>query len=359
MMSRRLPTLIVLILTVAVFAGTARAAAPGKGSRPGLTRPPTPAEAAAAARVGGDTFDTALPFDAVPFTDTRSTIGYADDYDEFCGISVGTAPDVVYAFTPPASGWYRFDLCGSSYDTKLYIYDEARSLVACNDDFDVNAEEGTPCSLNARIADFFCAAGAVHYVVVDGFEASAGDYTLTVSSWTHCDVVPDGAAAAEGEPALASGQVDEFNRGCNGAGEPVYATITGDAAGVAAVALRHGWRDAGFRDFDEFRLTAGPTGSIHVEYESELESRIRIRTTTDCLDWESADTAVVVPCGSAVLNAVITPGTDFVISIMPMQYMPAWGFAPAEFDGMLRVTGLAVGVPTEGTSWGTIKGMFR
>lgn len=359
MSCRALSPLFALFVAVAMVPSAAWPAAPGKGLRPGVTRPPTRAESAAALRVGGDTFATALPIAAVPFTDSGSTVGYADDYDAACGISLGTAPDVVYSFVPAATGWFRFDLCGSSYDTKMFIYDGAGVLLACNDDFDVDAGEGEPCHLNARIADFPCAAGETYYVVVDGYDASAGDYTFTASAWTHCDVVPDAGATDEGEPALASGQVDGFNPGCVDPEKPIYGTIVGDAAGQAVIALRHGWRDAGFRDLDCFRLTAGPSGSINVEFESELEARIRIRTTADCQDFVEADMATVVPCGSAVLNAVITPGSDFVISITPVQYTSPWGVTPAEFDGVLRVSGLTVGVPIEATSWGSVKGRYR
>lgn len=348
-----------LATLVLAMGETSLSAPSGKGSRPGVTRPATAAEAAAAARVGGDTFDTALPITSTPFTDTGSTVGYADDYDAFCGISLGTAPDVVYAFTPPATGWFRFDLCGSSYDTKMYVYDDGGALLACNDDFDWDADESDPCFLNARIADFSCTGGTTYYLVVDGYLDAAGDYTLTVSTWTHCDVVPDVEATLEGEPELLTGQIDAHNCGCSCDGEALYSTIVGDASGTATVALRHGWRLAGFRDFDNFRFTAGPAGSINVEYESELESSVRIRTTPDCWDFESADWAIVVPCGSAVLNGVITPGADFVISVEPRQYTSPWGTTPAEYDAVLRVSGLAIGVPVEGTSWGTLKGMYR
>ena len=106
-------------LAPGAWAAPSAEGAPLKISRPGPA--PTPARLAEVAGIGGDTFATALPITSTPFTGTGSTVGYANDYDEFCGTGLGSAPDVVYAFTPPATGYFRFDLCGSLYDTKLNI----------------------------------------------------------------------------------------------------------------------------------------------------------------------------------------------------------------------------------------------
>ena len=86
----------------------------------------------------GDTFATAFVLPAIPCTVGGTTVGYNNDYDEVCPYSGSTAPDVVYRYV--ADGAYtsvNIDLCYSSYDTKVYVYD-ANDLVnpiACNDDY--------------------------------------------------------------------------------------------------------------------------------------------------------------------------------------------------------------------------------
>ncbi|OQY29591.1 MAG: hypothetical protein B6244_03080, partial [Candidatus Cloacimonetes bacterium 4572_55] len=83
----------------------------------------------------GDTFENAFVIDALPFTDTGTTVGYINDYDEVCPYSGSTSPDVVYEWTA-TEGIYNLDLCGSLYDTKLYVYAaDQLTVVACNDDY--------------------------------------------------------------------------------------------------------------------------------------------------------------------------------------------------------------------------------
>ena len=344
-------------LAPGAWAAPSAEGAPLKISRPGPA--PTPARLAEAAGIGGDTFATALPITSTPFTGTGSTVGYANDYDEFCGTGLGSAPDVVYAFTPPATGYYRFDLCGSLYDTKLNLYDVNAVLLACNDDFDIEAQEGELCYMNARIADFPCTAGVTYYIVIDGYDSAAGDYTLTVSAWTHCDVVLPGDAVSEAEPALAIDQVDAHNCGCGCDGEPVFQAMTANPSGEVILALVQGWRQAGFRDFDTYRFTAGPSGTVHVEFTSEVQAAIRVLGNTDCEAPVDLEWARIGACGSAVLNAAVTPGADFLIKVEPVQYMSPWGTHPAAYEALLSVSGLSAGLPVEDTSWGRLKGMYR
>ncbi len=73
-------------------------------------------------RQGGDTFASAFTIPSLPFTDTGTTAGYANDYDEVCPTG-SLAPDVVYRFESATPQSIEVDLCGSDYDTKVYIYD--------------------------------------------------------------------------------------------------------------------------------------------------------------------------------------------------------------------------------------------
>ncbi len=46
-------------------------------------------------RQGGDTIADATPIDGVPFSDSGTTAGYNNDYDEECPYGGSTAPDAV------------------------------------------------------------------------------------------------------------------------------------------------------------------------------------------------------------------------------------------------------------------------
>lgn len=319
----------------------------------------TAAERDAALRQGGDTFATALPFATTPYTDSGSTVGYVNDYEESCGTGMGDAPDVVYVFTPPTTGYYDFNLCGSAFDTKLNIYDQGEALLACNDDVDHTLDESDPCFLNARISDFYCAAGETYYLVVDGYDIEAGDYTLTVSDWVHCTVETAGATSTEGEAPLAIGEEDIYNCGCDCAGTPVNLSVTAEAGGEAIVALVQGWRDYGYQDLDWFEFTAGSSGSVHVEFESAVRARILVYDSVDCDQAVQLLELVVAPCEVLTFSVKMAPGAVFPIAVIPLHYLPPFGWVPAEYDALLTVSGLSPGVATAMTSWGALKAMYR
>ena len=121
-------------------------------------------------RQGGDTIGTATVLSYPFFYETGTTAGYTDNYDEACPDAQSTSPDVVYSYTPWFDGDYNFDLCGSAYDTKLYIYDSSLQLVACNDDYYYGGGCGNYVSFLACVP---LSAGQTYYIIIDGY---GGDY---------------------------------------------------------------------------------------------------------------------------------------------------------------------------------------
>lgn len=97
-----------------------------------------------------------------------TTAGYANDYDEVCPYSGSTSPDVVYTFTPSVATAVTVDMYGSAYDTKIYIYDESLSLIACNDDFYPD--------YTSRLDNVAVQAGVQYYLVIDGYGGYYGSY---------------------------------------------------------------------------------------------------------------------------------------------------------------------------------------
>jgi hypothetical protein len=124
-------------------------------------------------RQGGDTIADAVAIPVIPFTDTGTTWGYGDDYDEVCPYAGSTSPDVVYRYTPPFEMVVDIDLCGSSYDTKVYVYGADQSLVVCNDDY---YAPGDPCGAYvSRLENVLLQAGVTYAIVVDGYGGASGD----------------------------------------------------------------------------------------------------------------------------------------------------------------------------------------
>ncbi len=68
---------------------------------------------------GGDVCGSATVIGALPYTDSGTTFGYANDYDS---TYFNDAPDVVYSYTSAVNQTVDADLCGSFFDTVLLLY---------------------------------------------------------------------------------------------------------------------------------------------------------------------------------------------------------------------------------------------
>ncbi len=112
------------------------------------------------------TAEAAIDFTVgTPYTSpVRSTCGAGND----CGLR--TTEDHEYAVTITTAGSYTFDLCGSSYDTYLYIGSSlCASDIGLNDDF---------CGLQSTVTATL--AVGTYYVTVEGF-SGCGNYVLNIS----------------------------------------------------------------------------------------------------------------------------------------------------------------------------------
>ena len=141
-------------------------------------------------RQGGDTVDDATVVTELPTSLEGTTSGYTDDYDEVCPYSGATAPDVVYSITPESDMAVNMSLCYSSYDTKLYVYENAAgTLAVTTDGADACADDAYPpgvddCTIwTSYIEGVSMTAGNTYYVVVDGYGASEGDYVLDIEAY--------------------------------------------------------------------------------------------------------------------------------------------------------------------------------
>jgi hypothetical protein len=275
-------------------------------------------------RQGGDTFGTATVIPALPYSDSGTTLGYVNDYDAVCPYSGSTAPDVVYVLTPATTEAINIDLCYSSYDTKLYVYDSLDLVnpIACNDDYYFAA----PCyTYSSFLGEVGVTAGHTYYIVVDGYGGFAGAYVLDVINCA--DLPPTGACCApsgactvttqtactgvwqgentvcipnpcptpghhcdiswpyleEGEPACGDNYVDNYNGGCNST-PVIWQTLLpleGDCARVCGLSCTYLSGGGSNRDTDWY-LAVGCGGTVTYTMTADFPFMQALVTGVDC-----------------------------------------------------------------------------
>ena len=170
-----------------------------------------------------------------------NTAGYTDDYDEVCPYTGSTSADVVYTYTATETESVDIDMCGSHFDTKIYVYDAALNLVACNDD----AYFGPPCGMYiSALVNVPLAAGETYYLVIDGYFGDFGEYLLEIRGYEPCVLECPPAGFPEGD---------------------AYGNLT--FCGVSGLYFSAG--GANYRDTDWFILTIGPGGVVDVTMDAE------------------------------------------------------------------------------------------
>lgn len=125
----------------------------------------------------GDFCEDPFFISSVPFSVQGDTCLYIHDTGGYCGISDAGAPDVVYAFVPEADMVVNISLCGSGYDTALYVfqYDCLSEPIACNDDY-------AGCGVQSQIDAVPLYAETPYFIVVDGYGDGCGVYTLNITN---------------------------------------------------------------------------------------------------------------------------------------------------------------------------------
>lgn len=344
-----LPFLALLVAPLA--AQDLGACAPAKP--PAAATPPPPPDPDVLLQ-GGDVIADAVPL-ALPVIDLAgSTLGYTDDYEEACPYNA-VAPDVVYSFVAEYDESLEVDLCGSSYDTKVYVYDQDLALIACNDD---HYEPGHPCGdYVSRIDDMQVSAGVTYYVVIDGYGSGAGDYLLDIHIPPMCWIDCPAGAALEGEPPLANDYdyVDLHNGGCNSdEDEPLLQPIT-----TELFCGRSGWYRVGYsdyRDTDWFTLTIPDGGVLEITGDAEQPCYMFELGPQDCAEVGILQQVMIGDCEPATMTITGQPGTTAWFWVGPTEFsMP--GADVFEFTYLLQ-TNLEV-VATSPRSWSGIKAMFR
>jgi len=297
-------------------------------------------------RQGGDTMADATAI-AIPGNDAGTTAGYNDDYDEACPYTISTSPDVVYTTTPAGDVTVDIDLLGSTYDTKLYVYDADMNLIGCNDDFYPDYV--------SKLENVNLMGGVQYFIIVDGYGGSSGDYVIGITEGAGpCDLVCPPEGVLEGEPDLVEDYDDTYNGGCN-ADNQAFQDMNAFGAAFIEFCGVSGWytfTGLDYRDTDWFVATIGEMGFIEITADAELPLWIP-SINGDCNNLVIGDDITVGPCAPDVLTLFGAPGELVYFICLP----PTWE-APAMFDYILTIDGLE-GSATEASTWSQVKGLYR
>jgi len=225
-------------------------------------------------RVGGETIATATVIPALPFTDAGNTCVAIDDYDEACPYTGSTSPDVVYAFTPAVDMHVDMFLCMSSYDTKVYVYEDTYTPgmpFACVDDNSACGDYNT-YMYQSWIADVVLTGGNTYYIVVDGYGGACGDYILDVYEIEPCVVECPPEAIDEGEGDCYTDYDDQFNGGCNAnPTTPPYSVVdcSNETIVICGSTGVYSYLGSTYRDTDWYLLTLDEAQTVTIGAESE------------------------------------------------------------------------------------------
>lgn len=208
----------------------------------------------ARAQEGSETRDGSVVIKKLPFSAEGDTSDNDDNTDAVCPFEDSEAPDVYYRISPLTRTLVTISLCGSDYDTKVYVLNDQDVVIACNDDACLDENEDP--TLRSELTCVELQGGVDYDIAVDGFGTESGPYQIEV---TTCEPPPPFAcpeeAVPEGETCDVGGE-DDFNGGCN-AEPPVFTEIEcGD------VICGETWHDPDFnlRDTDWYQIvTTEPT----------------------------------------------------------------------------------------------------
>ncbi len=301
--------------------------------------------------VGGDTIGSATVIPGFPYSDGGNTCAYVDNYGPNCGFA-GGAPDVVYAYTPAANINVDIQLCGSSYDTELYVLENGvANQIACNDDY---------CGLSSALFNIPMTVGNTYYIVVDGYSASCGTYVINVAENVPCIIDCPPGALAEGEADCANDVLDFYNAGCNST-PPSFTDLPCTPSGTVTVCGTYGgftYTGLSYRDTDWYQINLSAPTNITWCVAGEYDTLLGIIDgTAGCPVTAFLTSTTTTPCTPGCVNAVIGPGTYWLF-VATSGFGPAAGACGGDYTATL--SGYQCGpVSVETKNWGEIKNDYR
>jgi len=302
----------------------------------------------------GDTIEDPLVIDFIPDTLWGNTCPFNNNYDEACPYSGSTSPEVVYRYDPAYTSWVTIDLCASSYDTKVYVYENEYTPgmpLVCNDD---TAGCGPNGYRSWAQAEFVY--GNTYYIVVDGYTGACGEYELFIHNYMSCVYCPPDAYV-ETEPQCMDPVNDVHNGGCNS--EPPVFDHLEPGEDVVSFCGTSGTYTVGYnnyRDTDWYQIDLAHESEIEFSCTANFLVRIGIVDGREGCEDVSEFYAYEdgYPCGVVELVETLPAGTWW-LWVGPTSFTDIW----CGVDYACELTGYNPVTPVEDSSWSVIKALFR
>ncbi len=120
---------------------------------------------------------------------TGTTASFTVDTVETCGTTLNSAPGVWYKLVGTGDSLEVTTCAGTTfgYDTKVGVF-----CGSCDDRTCVNGDDDATCTINGLLSRVpFCSElGREYYILVTGFSANSGPYTLAVNNLGPCNGAP-------------------------------------------------------------------------------------------------------------------------------------------------------------------------
>ena len=299
----------------------------------------------------GDNIASPFVITGLPFSATGNTCEYMNDYDVACPYPESVAPDVVYSFTPLTDMVVNVNLCLSSYDTKVYVFENAEgNIVCCNDD-----ACGTS-GYQSFMENVFLYVGNTYFFVVDGYNEDCGEYVLEIEPMEPCDLTAPSGAIAEGEPSCGPGYVDDYNGGCNS--DPAAFQPVMPSSETITIFGASGTYDDLSRDTDWYQIYVSVSNTITLTAVAEFP--VLIFFLDGNLPLGCDDPGIVIssttasPCELATLTETVGPGL-YWLWVGPSVF----SCQPCGLEYVVEIDGYVGPSPVEDASWTTIKALYR
>lgn len=309
-------------------------------------------------RTQGDTVEDPFLVTGIPFTAAGSTCAFNDDYDAVCPYFDSTAPDGVYRYDCLAGVVVSIDLCASSYDTKVYVFENTvGNVIACNEDY---------CARQSYLGQVELVAGASYFIVVDGYGTSCGDYALEIGETPPCALECPPGAMPEGEPDCYDDYADSYNSGCACQPDPLFQNLEPSVDPIVICGTTGVWMAGSslYRDPDWFEIHLTEPSQICLAGDAEVPMWFMIVDGREgCSGSYTVAYAALGACSPVSDLCYACDDGTWWLQATPIAWDVMFECGSVYWLEISGYTLPPAGVPEEdpytGSTWGRIKGLFR
>ncbi|MBN2543916.1 hypothetical protein JXI42_13745, partial [bacterium] len=260
--------------------------------------------------------------EALVCTPDASVIAPGSWSNSTCGAGnmciLSDSEDLVYEVTIPYAAMWVFSLCGSNFDTYLFL-----GTTCCGNELESNDDY---CGLQSQLGHYLTA--GTYYVTIEGNgAASCGDILLDIYS---CEVDCPVWAFPENEPCG-----DDVNGGCNST-PPAFQIIN-----CGNVICGTAWADGSIRDTDWYQVTTTDTTAFIWTVIAEFDVLCGLIESTppgfgscDSISGFVNPYDVRTPCDTARVNTGLLPPGIYWFFVAPANtaFLPCTSYYVASLE---------------------------